>query len=396
MSNPQQSLLDLIRQHYQTEEFIPLHAPCFDQQEKQLLNECIDSTFVSTVGKFVDEFEQKVAAYTGAKYAIAVTNGTLGLFLALKTVGVQANDLVITQSLTFVATANAISMLGAKPLFLDVSENTLGLSAKELATFLTTETFQKNGETYHTKTQQKIAACVPMHSLGFSAEIDKIVSLCRQYNLKVVEDAAESLGSFYQNQHTGTFGDIGVFSFNGNKILTTGGGGMLITNNEALAKKAKHLSTTAKVPHQWLFEHDEIAYNLRLPNLNAALGVAQMNKLNSFLIEKRLLAKKYHIFASKTLKSPGVPPPILFKRPKNQQPNNWLNAFIFENQQQRDNFLALSNEQGIQTRPLWTPMHKLAIYKDTICASMPVTEYMAERLVTIPSGVNCESRKRDE
>ncbi len=380
----------LIRDHYQTESFIPLHAPKFDEQEKVLLCECVDSTFVSSVGKFVDEFEGLVADYTGAKYAVAVTNGTMGLFLALKTLGVEQGDLVLTQSLSFVATANAISMLGAEPVFLDVSRDSLGLCAEGLKQFLASETYQKDGQTFHKQSQQRITACVPMHALGFSVEIDKIVAICKQYNIKVVEDAAESLGSFYQDKHTGTFGDFGVFSFNGNKILTTGGGGMLITNNEALAKKAKHLSTTAKIPHQWLFEHDEIGYNLRMPNINAALGVAQMAKLAGFLIEKQLLAEKYQQFCEK---SPGgvateLPPPLVFFSPKTvQKPNYWLNALYFSSKQQRDDFLIKSLAENIQARPLWTPMHQLDIYKDKLKTNLCNTEFFAERIVNIPSGV---------
>lgn len=379
-------LFELIHQHYQTSEFIPLHAPNFDEQEKKLLNDCIDSTFVSSVGKFVDEFENKVAKFTGAKYAIAVVNGTMGLFLALKTLGVSSNDLVLTQSLSFVATANAISMLGAKPIFLDVSKDSLGLCPNQLIEFLKHQTHQKNGKIYHNQTKQKIAACMPMHTLGFSVEIDKIVQICKKYNIAVVEDAAESLGSFYQQQHTGTFGDFGVFSFNGNKIITTGGGGMLVTNNETLAKKAKHLSTTAKVPHQWLFEHDEIAYNLRMPNLNAALGVAQMNKLTDFLAEKLLLAQKYKHFLENTTEDNTYPPLLLFAPTLKQTANNWLNALIFKTTTERDKFLANAKQANIQARPLWQPMHLLEIYKNEITADMQNTEWFADRLVNIPSG----------
>ncbi len=385
-----QGLLDLIRTHYQTDELIPLHAPCFDETEKNLVGDCIDSTFVSSVGAYVTEFEQKIADYTGAKHAIAVVNGTMGLYLALKTLGVQANDLVITQSLTFIATANAIRMIEANPIFIDVDENNLSLSADDLKAFLTTQTYSENGQTFHTQTQRRVAACVPMHTLGFCADMPEIIALCKQYNINIVEDAAESLGSFIAGQHSGTFGDFGVFSFNGNKILTTGGGGMLITNDDALAKQAKHLSTTAKVPHAWLFEHDEIGYNLRMPNLNAALGVAQLQKLNGFLIEKRLLAKQY-LF--ETQKSPGV---VSIPSPENQQPNYWLNAVLFETQTERDSFLKLACEQSIQARPLWTPMHQLAIYEDEIRTAMPITEFLAERLVNIPSGIRCPAGEKND
>ena len=393
MSDPQGfNLIDTtdfvkaVKKYYQTADFIPLHAPCVGANEKQKLNDCIDSTFVSSVGQFVNDFEQQFEDYTNAKHAVAVVNGTMGLFLALKVVGVQANDLVLTQSLTFVATPNAIKMLHADPVFLDVSADTYGLSADALEDFFMYETTQKNNQCIHTKTGRRISACVPMHTLGFSLEIDRIVALCQQHNLKVVEDAAESLGSFYNHQHTGTFGDVGVFSFNGNKIITTGGGGMLVTNNPEYAERAKHLSTTAKVPHAWLFEHDEPAYNLRMPNLNAALGVAQFEQLTAFLNEKKELADFYANFANQA----GL---LSLKNDKNSaadcSPNYWLNGFILNNQTQRDQFLADTNQAGIQTRPLWTPMHKLAMYQDCIYGDLANTEWLAERVVNVPSGVKC-------
>ena len=293
------AFIKIVQDFYQTTDFIPLHAPCVGEPEKIKLNACIDSTFVSSVGQFVTDFEQQFIDYIQAKHAVAVVNGTMGLFLALKTVGVQSNDLVITQSLTFVATPNAIKMLNADPLFIDVDRETYGLSADALELFLTEQTHQHSGECIHTESGRRVSACVPMHTLGFAVEIERIVALCKTHNLKVVEDAAESLGSFYQGRHTGVFGDIGVFSFNGNKIITTGGGGMLVTNNADYAQRAKHLSTTAKVPHAWLFEHDEIAYNLRMPNLNAALGVAQFEQLPAFLKEKKTLTRVYSDFAKK-------------------------------------------------------------------------------------------------
>ncbi|MEA1988088.1 MAG: LegC family aminotransferase [Pseudomonadota bacterium] len=377
------AFISAVQDYYHTTDFIPLHAPCVGATEKQKLNDCIDSTFVSSVGQFVTEFENQFIDYTKAKHAIAVVNGTMGLFLALKTVGVGTNDLVITQSLTFVATPNAIKMLNADPVFIDVDRNSYSLSADDLEQFLINETVQQSGVCIHSKTGRRISACVPMHTLGFPVEIDRIVEICKKYNLKVVEDAAESLGSFYQNQHTGTFGDIGVFSFNGNKIITTGGGGMLVTNNAEYAEKAKHLSTTAKVPHAWLFEHDEIAYNLRMPNLNAALGVAQFEQLLGFLTEKRALAEFYERFSEN---QPGL---ISLKSLPNCSANYWLNGFVLKDQTQRDVFLTETNQVGIQTRPLWTPMHQLDIYKDCIRTALPNTEWLAERVVNIPSGVPC-------
>ena len=376
-------LIQAIKDYYQTSDFIPLHAPCIGSLEKQKLNDCIDSTFVSSVGQFVTDFEQQFIDYTGAEHAVAVVNGTMGLFLALKVVGVEANDLVLTQSLTFVATPNAINMLHADPLFLDVDQNSYGLSADDLENFLVHQTEQQNQSCVHKESGRRISACVPMHTLGFSAEIDRIVSLCRTHNIKVVEDSAESLGSFYQGQHTGTFGDIGVFSFNGNKIITTGGGGMLVTNNAEYAQKAKHLSTTAKVPHAWLFEHDEIGYNLRMPNLNAALGVAQFEQLPRFLAEKKALAAFYQRQFSEQSGLVGL------QALKNSEPNYWLNGVICQNQTQRDQFLTESNQAGIQTRPLWTPMHQLEIYKNCYHTALPNTELLAQRVVNIPSGVPC-------
>jgi perosamine synthetase len=380
------SIISTIREHY-GDGFIPLHTPCFSQIEKELLVDCIDSTFVSSVGQYVDQFEADIAQFTGAQHAVAVVNGTMGLMLALRVVGVQTQDLVITQSLTFVATANAIKMLGAEPIFCDVSEQTMGLDVASLRTFLQENVVVKNHQAIHKTTGQRIAACVPMHTLGMPLEIEAIVQLCHDYHIKVVEDAAESLGSYVGTQHTGTFGDVGVFSFNGNKIITTGGGGMLVTNCADYAQQAKHLSTTAKVPHAWLFEHDEVGYNLRMPNLNAALGVAQMQKLPQFLNEKRALAQFYQ---TNLQKQPGM---AVFEETLGQKSNYWLNALVFDKPQARDDFLKLSNEQGIQTRPFWTPMHQQAIYAHQMRTTMPNTEYFAQRVVNIPSGVICGAPK---
>ncbi len=379
-----QSLIDIIKHHYGSPEFIPLHAPCFDQHEKDLLNQCIDSTFVSSVGKFVDQFEHEIKTFTGAQQAVAVVNGTMGLFLGLKVVGVQPGDLVLTQSLTFVATVNAIKMHQANPVFIDVDRDTLGLNAQALETFLVNETEIRNQVCIHKATGKRIVACLPMHTLGFVAEIESIVGLCRQHHLKVVEDAAESLGSFIDGQHSGRFGDVGVFSFNGNKVLTTGGGGMLITDDVDLAQQAKHLSTTAKVPHPWLFEHDQVGYNLRMPNLNAALGVAQMSKLAGFLQEKQQLSEYYQ---PQIENLPGL---VLFQPPVNQRPNHWLNAVLLEDEAERDVLLSMGNQQGVQMRPLWTPMHQLEIFHHELKAALPNTEWLAQRVVNIPSGVMCD------
>jgi aminotransferase in exopolysaccharide biosynthesis len=380
MSNPQawSSLVRFIRQYYATAEgLVPLHVPCFDQREKDVVTDCIDSTFVSSVGQYVTEFEQQVAAFTGAKHAVAVVNGTMGLYLALKVVGVQSNDLVLTQSLTFVATPNAIKMHQADPVFIDVEPETMGLCPAALKAFLTEHSDQRNGQCIHRQTGRVIRACVPMHTLGFPARIDAILDVCNQYNIALVEDAAESLGSVYHGRHTGRFGQLGVFSFNGNKIITTGGGGMLSTDDAELARHAKHLSTTAKVPHAWLFEHDEPAYNLRMPNLNAALGVAQMQKLPQFIAQKRQLAQHYQ-------HQSGL---VMQKEPANTQANYWLNALICQDQTERDAFLDWTNSQQIQTRPLWTPMHQLPIYAQALRGEMTQTEWLAARIVNLPSSV---------
>jgi aminotransferase in exopolysaccharide biosynthesis len=382
MSDPSAwaSLQTLIRTHYQQPEgLIPLHAPCFDQTEKDLVGDTIDSTFVSSVGAYVTEFEHQVTAFTGARHSVAVVNGTMGLYLALKVVGVEPGDLVLTQSLTFVATPNAITMHQAEPVFVDVERDTLSLSPESLADFLANQTQIQNGQCVHKASGRIVRACVPMHTLGFPARMDAIQSLCERHHVALVEDAAESLGSFYQGQHTGTFGDVGVFSFNGNKILTTGGGGMLVTNDDQLAERARHLSTTAKVPHVWRFDHDETAYNLRLPNLNAALGVAQMQKLPTFLETKRAWA---HTLQNQ----PGL---VMLEAPKDTNPNCWLNAMLCDHADDRDAFLQWSQTQQLQTRPLWTPMHQLPMYQGCERTELLQTDWLADRVVTLPSGVPC-------
>lgn len=375
-------ILQAIRQHYGAG-LIPLHAPCFAGQEKALVMDTIDSTFVSSVGGYVSQFEEEFAQFVGAPYAVAVVNGTMGLMLALRLAGVQKGDLVITQSLTFVATANAISMLGAEAVFVDVDSHSLGLCPAALREFLTMHTEQRNGLCVHKATQKVIRALMPMHTLGFVGDMSALVQVAADYHLSLVEDAAESLGSRWQGQHSGTFGRLGVFSFNGNKVITTGGGGMLVTQDPQLAKAAKHLSTTAKIPHAWKFEHDEIGYNLRMPNLNAALGVAQLAQLPGFLAEKKALAQKYQNIP---LASPGL---VILAGQEASDPNYWLNALLLQNAEQRDAFLQMSNDQQIQTRPLWTPLHLQSIYAQNLRGPLPVTENLAQRLVNIPSGVLC-------
>ena len=303
------TITDFIKNIYDHQSTINLHEPRFIGNEKKYLAECIDSTFVSYVGAFVTSFEERIKAYTGAKYAVAMANGTLAQHLALRVCGVVHDDEVITQALTFVATANAITYIGAHPIFLDSDTDTLGLSPEKLFTFLKNETLKKaDGFNYNKKSGRRISACIPVHVFGHPARIDDIVQICNDNNILVIEDAAESLGSFYQSKHTGTFGLASVLSFNGNKTITTGGGGMLLTNNEAIATSAKHLSTTAKIPHAWAFEHDEIGYNYRMPNINAALGCAQMETLDLFLTKKREQAHLYAAFFLTSIISPSSNP----------------------------------------------------------------------------------------
>ena len=376
--------------YHQPEGFIPLHAPVFHGNEKKYLEECIDTTFVSSVGKFVDQFEEKMAQYTGATKAVACVNGTNALHLALKLVGVQPGDEVITQPLTFIATANAISYCGAKPVFLDVDMDTMGLSPKSLKQWLAQNT-KPDPKTHkpclagrqaiNQSTNRPITACLPMHTFGHPCRIDEIVEICREYNIPVVEDAAESLGSYYKKQHTGTFGEIGVLSFNGNKVITTGGGGMLLFKDEELAKRAKHLTTQAKVPHPWEFIHDEIGYNYRMPNINAALGLAQLEQLPDFLKQKQKIAQSYQNFF-KDINS------INFINPINHStPNHWLNCILFENKQQRDDFLKYSNDAGVMTRPVWRLINKLEMFKDCQTGDLNNANELEEMLVNLPSGV---------
>lgn len=374
-------ITNFIRALYnQPGDFIPLHAPVFMGNEKKYMNDCIDSTFVSSVGKYVDLFEEKIAEYTGAKKAVACVNGTNALHLALKMVGVEANTEVITQPLTFIATANAIAYCGANPVFLDVDLDTLGLSAKALQNFLETQTYfdPKRRKLINKSSNRTISACLPMHTFGHPCRIDEIVKICNLYHIPVVEDAAESLGSFYKGQHTGTFGTVGVLSFNGNKILTTGGGGMILSHDEELARRAKHLTTQAKIPHPWEFVHDEVGYNFRMPNINAALGVAQLEQLEKFLASKQKLAEEYKMFFKKH--------DIEFvNEPEHSRSNYWLNCILLKDKVERDEFLKYTNENSVMTRPAWQLMNKLEMFKSSQTDELTNAIKIADRLVNIPS-----------
>jgi len=375
-----EKIVTFIQDTFATKNFIPLHEPRFIGNEKKYLNECIDSTFVSSVGAYVDRFEKEFALHVGSKYAIATVNGTAALHVSLVLMGVGKEDEVITQPLTFIATCNAITYCGAKPVFVDVDKETLGLSPEALRTFLDENAQIKENQCINKTTGKVIKACVPMHSFGHPCRIDEIKALCDTWHIALIEDAAESLGSYYKGKHTGTFGKVGAFSFNGNKIITSGGGGVIVTDDEALAKRAKHMTTTAKVPHKWEFVHDEVGFNYRLPNLNAALLVAQLEQVNYFLENKRALAKIYEDF----FKDWGVK---FIKEPKDSKANYWLNAIMLENKKQRDFFLEYTNSHGIMTRPIWTLMNKLEMFKACQCGDLSNALYLEERIVNIPSSV---------
>ncbi len=380
------NVLKFIRELYSTPAgFIPLHAPVFSGNEKAYLNECIDTTFVSSVGKFVDTFEQEMAKFTGSARAVSCVNGTNALHLALKLVGVEQETEVLTQPLTFIATANAISYCGARPVFIDVDIDTLGLSPVALKKWLEENTvLPKNGQCPINKSTGKhITACVPMHTFGHPCRIEEIVEICNTYNIPVVEDAAESLGSYYKGKHTGNFGKVGVLSFNGNKVLTTGGGGMLLFNDEQLAAKAKHLTTQAKVPHPWEFNHDAVGFNYRMPNINAALGLAQLEQLPKFLESKRNIAEAYKLFFSE-FKSVDI---NFVVEPTNSKSNYWLNSVLLGSKGERDEFLRYSNENGVMTRPVWTLMNKLPMFSDAQCGDLKNAEHIEDRLVNLPSSV---------
>lgn len=373
-------VINFIQRTYQTTKFISLHEPKFIGNEKKYLNECIDSTFVSSIGKFVDKFEEQIALYTGAQYAVATNSGTSALHISLLLANVEQDDEVITQPLSFVATCNAIKYCGANPIFVDVDRSTMGLSPTVLKTFLTKNTTIKNQKCINNKTGKIIKACVPVHTFGHPCKIDEIKKICKEYFIFVIEDAAESLGSFYKSSHTGTQGQIGIISFNGNKIITGGSGGCILTNDIIIAKKAKHLSTTAKVPHNWEFNHDMVGYNYRMPNLNAALLFAQLENLNEFLVKKRKLANTYeNYFQFKDYE--------FFKEPLDCKSNYWLNTIILQNKEERDHFLNETNTKAIMTRPIWTLMNNLSMFEYAECADLSNAIWLADRAVNIPSSV---------
>ena len=370
--------VDFAQNLYGTRDFIPLHAPSLDGNEKKYLLDCIDSTYVSSVGAYVDRFEADIREYTNSGYAIATVNGTAALHVGLLLAGVEKGDEVLTQSLSFVATCNAIRYCGADPVFIDVDKETAGLSPSALAEFLDSYTEVRDDRLWNKITGKRIAACVPMHTFGHPVDMDTITELCDKYFLPVIEDAAESLGSSWNQQHTGTWGRLGVFSFNGNKIITTGGGGMILTDDEELALRAKHLTTTAKINHSWRYEHDEVGFNYRLPNLNAALGVAQLERQSSLVEQKRAVAARYHKWSAEQ----GVD---IISEPEGGYSNYWLNALVMTDKSERDDFLEFTNNHGVMTRPVWEPMHRAHMYTECFRGSLKNTEWLADRIVNIPS-----------
>jgi aminotransferase in exopolysaccharide biosynthesis len=374
------SLIRFIRDQYRAEDFIPLHAPVFNGNEKKYVADTIQSTFVSSVGAYVDRFERDIVSYTGSPKAVATVNGTAALHIALKLAGVLPGELVITQPLTFVATCNAIAYCNAEPVFIDVDRHTLGLSPTAMAVWLEEYAQIDDDGLCRTKVDSKvIRACLPMHTFGHPADLDGLVKVCASWNLALVEDAAESLGSFYKGRHTGTFGLIGTLSFNGNKIITTGGGGMVLTNKE-LGDRAKHLTTTAKQPHPYEYVHDEVGYNYRLPNLNAALGCAQLEQLETFISAKRELAACY----AAHLKGSDLQ---FFTEPTNCRSNYWLNAVVCENKQERDALLKVTNNNNVMTRPIWALMNHLPMYTSSRKGDLTQAEWLEARVVNLPSSV---------
>ena len=376
-------VVNFIHDLYGAQDFVPLSVPVFIGNEKKYLNECIDTTFVSSVGKFVDRFEEDMARYTGAKRAVVCVSGTNALHMALMLAGVQRDDEVLTQALTFIATCNALSYIGAHPVFIDVDRDTMGLSPMAVREWLAKNSEQKNGECFNKNTGRRVKACVPMHTFGHPVHLDELVEVLKEYNIELVEDAAESIGSLYKGKHTGTFGKVGTLSFNGNKTITTGGGGMMLFNDEELGAYAKHITTQAKIPHRWEFKHDHIGYNYRMPNINAALGCAQLEHIERNVASKRETAKAYEEFFK------DFPEIDFFVEPKDTRSNYWLNAVILKNKDEQLKFLEYTNNHGVMTRPIWELMNRLPMFENCEHDRLKNTIWFADRVVNIPSSVKC-------
>ena len=373
--------INFIKELYGNQEFTPLSVPKFIGNEKKYLDECIDTTFVSSVGKFVDRFENDMAVYTGAKKAVVCVSGTNALHMALMLVGVERDDEVLTQALTFIATCNAISYIGAHPVFIDVDKSTMGLSPNAVKAWLVKNAEIRNGQCYNKNTGRRVKACVPMHTFGHPVRIEELVDICNEYHIELVEDAAESIGSKYKGKHTGLFGKVGALSFNGNKTITTGGGGMLLFMDEELGVLAKHLTTQAKVPHRWEFRHDHIGYNYRMPNVNAALGCAQLEHLDEFIADKRATAAAYAEFFKNV---DGID---FFTEPENCFSNYWLNAVMLKDKDAQQTFLQETNDNGVMTRPIWELMNRLPMFENCEHDGLENTIWFADRVVNIPSSV---------
>ena len=373
--------IGFIKEVFGNQEFTPLAVPVFAGNEKKYLEECIDTTFVSSVGKFVDRFEKDMAEYAGCKKAVVCVSGTNALHMSMMLVGVERDDEVLTQALTFIATCNAISYIGAHPVFIDVDKSTMGLSPDALKEWLVKNAEIKNRQCYNKNTGRRVKACVPMHTFGHPVRIEEIANVCEEYHIELVEDAAESIGSLYKGKHTGTFGKVGAISFNGNKTITTGGGGMMLFNDEELAAHAKHLTNQAKVPHRWEFRHDHIGYNYRMPNINAALGCAQLENLDKFIESKRQLAIEYAEYFKK------VDDIQFFTEPEDTFSNYWLQAVILKDKDAQQAFLQQTNDNGVMTRPIWELMNRLPMFEHCENDGLKNTIWFADRVVNIPSSV---------
>ena len=378
-------ITDFIHDLYGAKDFVPLAVPVFIGNEKKYLNECIDTTFVSSVGKFVDRFEEDTAKYTGAKRAVVCVSGTNALHMSLMLAGVQRDDEVLTQALTFIATCNALSYIGAHPVFIDVDRDTMGLSPVAVREWLAKNSEQKNGECYNKNTGRRVKACVPMHTFGHPVHLDELVEVLNEYHIELVEDAAESIGSLYKGKHTGTFGKVGALSFNGNKTITTGGGGMMLFNDEELGAYAKHITTQAKIPHRWEFKHDHIGYNYRMPNINAALGCAQLEHIEEYVASKRETAKAYEEFFK------NIPEIEFFVDTPDTRSNYWLNVVILKDKEAQQDFLEYTNDNGVMTRPIWELMNRLPMFEKCENDGLKNTIWFADRVVNIPSSVKIEA-----
>ena len=376
-----EKIVDFIHHLYGGQDFVPLSVPVFIGNEKKYLQECIDTTFVSSVGKFVDRFEEDMTHYTGCKRAVVCVSGTNALHMSLMLAGVKRDDEVLTQALTFIATCNALSYIGAHPVFIDVDKDTMGLSPMALRDWLSTNAEIKDRECFNKRTGRRIKACVPMHTFGHPIHLDELVEVLEEYHIELIEDAAESIGSLYKGKHTGTFGKIGAVSFNGNKTITTGGGGMLLFNDEELGAYAKHITTQAKIPHRWEFCHDHIGFNYRMPNINAALGCAQLENLDKYIASKRQVAAEYEAFFK------NVPDIEFFVDSPDTFSNYWLNVVILPNKEAQVEFLTQTNDNGVMTRPIWELMNRLPMFVKCENDGLKNTIWFADRVVNIPSSV---------